>query len=276
MFVKTLLIAAAGLAAVPCSAAEGSGDPAQIVTLESALEANPNPVQLQGALRRPEGAGPFGAVVLLHGCNGNYLRIDERWSKTIVSWGYVALSVDSFGTRNIRDTCNQPWPFDMGFDAYRGLKFLAQRLYVDPRRVAVLGFSSGARMALWSVERNSIEHLFADRFRAAIAFYPGCNAFSGHMTVPTLILIGDRDDWTSAQDCRDMVAGRSSLGTSRDGTAARGVRLIVYPDAYHGFDAPALAPGRRQFGHWLEYNKDAADQAMQELHRFLDETIGRR
>jgi dienelactone hydrolase len=275
MVFKALLIAAACLAAVPCSAEEIDDTP-QIVALDSALESNPNPVQLQGALRRPEGAGPFGAVVLLHSCNGNYLRIDERWSKTIVSWGYVTLSVDSFGTRNIRNTCNQPWPTDMGFDAYRGLKFLTERLYVDPKRVAVLGFSRGARMALWSVERNSIEHLFGERFRAAIAFYPDCNAFSGHMTVPTLILIGERDDWTSAQDCRDMVAGRSSLGITRDGMAARGVKLIVYPDAYHAFDAPGLQPGKRLFGHWLEYNRQATDEATQELHRFLDETIGRR
>lgn len=275
MVFKALLIAAAGVAAFPCSAEE-IDTPAQIVTLESALESNPNPVQLQGALRRPEGAGPFGAVVLLHSCNGNYLRIDERWSRTIAAWGYVTLSVDSFGTRNIKDTCNQPWPFDMGLDGYRGLKFLAQRFYVDPKRVAVLGFSAGARMALWSVERNSIEHLFADRFRAAIAFYPGCNAFSGHMTVPTLILIGERDDWSSAQDCRDMVAGRSSLGITRDGIAARGIKLIVYPDAYHAFDVPGHESGKKLFGHWLEYNKAAADQATQEVHRFLDDTIGRR
>jgi dienelactone hydrolase len=275
MCCKAFLIALTGLAATCCLAAE-IDDAAQIVSLDSALEQNPNPVQLQGALRRPAGAGPFGAVVLLPDCNGNYLRIDERWGKTIASWGYATLSVDSLGTRNIQDTCNQPWPSDMGFDAYRGLKFLVQRVYVDPRRVAVMGFSSGARMALWSVERNSIEHLFTDRFRAAIAFYPGCNAFTGHMTVPTLILIGERDDWNSAQDCRDLVAGRSGLGITRDGTIARGVKLIVYPDAYHGFDAPALEPGKRLFGHWLEYNRQATDQSTQEVHHFLDDTIGRR
>ncbi|MGA7809287.1 dienelactone hydrolase family protein [Bradyrhizobium sp.] len=274
MLLKALLIAA-GLAALPCVAGEIDGAP-QIVPLESALESNPNPVQLQGALRRPEGSGPFGAVVLLHGCNGNYLRVDARWGRMIAAWGYVTLSVDSLGTRNIADTCNQPWPFDMGFDAYRGLKFLAERFDVDPKRVAVLGFSSGARMALWSVERNSIEHLFADRFRSAIAFDPGCNAFAGHMTVPTLILIGEREDRTRVQDCRDMVAGRSSLGITRDGTATRGVKLLVYPDADHAFDVPRFQPGKQLPGHWPDDDGQATGDATQELHSFLDETIGRR
>ena len=31
------------------------------------------------------------------------------------------------------------------------------------------------------------------------------------MTVPTLILIGELDDWTPAEECRKMVEGRDDL-----------------------------------------------------------------
>ena len=54
--------------------------------------------------------GPSPAVVLLHGCNGNWQRIDERWGKRIASWGYVTLTVDSFGPRGIKSTCNDGAP----------------------------------------------------------------------------------------------------------------------------------------------------------------------
>ena len=47
------------------------------------------------------------------------------------------------------------------------------------------------------------------------------------------------------------------------------VKLFVYPDAYHVFDAPG--PGRRYFGHWLEYNAAAAEQATEAVKRFLVE-----
>ena len=35
------------------------------------------------------------------------------------------------------------------------------------------------------------------------------------MTVPTLILIGELDDWTLAKECRNMVDGRDDWGISR-------------------------------------------------------------
>jgi dienelactone hydrolase len=49
------------------------------------------------------------------------------------------------------------------------------------------------------------------------------------------------------------------------------VRLIVYPGTYHSFDTPR--PGRRYFGHWLEYNAAAAEAATEETRRFLAEQL---
>jgi hypothetical protein len=47
---------------------------------------------------------------------------------------------------------------------------------------------------------------FNERFRAAIARYPGCAIPAASMTAPTLVLIGEADDWNSAERCRQMVA----------------------------------------------------------------------
>ena len=51
------------------------------------------------------------------------------------------------------------------------------------------------------------------------------------------------------------------------------MKLIVYPGAYHVFDAPG--PGRRYFGHWLEYNAAADEAAKEEVRRFLAEHLAR-
>src|SRR5262249_51444488 len=91
---------------------------ATIVELESPLV---RPQPLQGPLRRPAGAGPFPAIVLLHGCAGNWKGLDERWGRQIAPWGYVTLTVDSFGPRGIDNTCTSGSPADMAFDAYRAL-----------------------------------------------------------------------------------------------------------------------------------------------------------
>jgi dienelactone hydrolase len=265
-FVTALLIGNA----VACHSA-GPESSAAIVEFESPL-ASSQP--LQGYLRQTNIPGPSPAVVLLHGCNGNWQRLDERWGKRIASWGYVTLTVDSFGPRGIQNTCGGGAPVDLAFDAYRALKYLVQQPFVDPARVAALGFSQGGWLALTSVEHGAVEQTSQNKFRAAIAFYPPCLGFKGNMTVPTLILIGELDDWSPAEECRNMVEGRDDWGISRHKGEGVPIRLIVYPDAYHSFDVPSLKAPIEYFGHHLEFSQPATDRSIGALRAFLGATIG--
>ena len=267
--IAVLLAAISTASIVQCLAAES---PPISVEIESPL-ASSNP--LQGYLRQPGSAGPSPAVILLHGCNGHWGRLDGRWGKRIASWGYVALTVDSFGPRGLT-SCGDSYPYDLIMDAYRALKFLARHPLVDPARIAVLGFANGGRMALASVEHGFLEQASPNKFHAAIAFYPPCRHFKGRMTVPTLILIGERDDVTPAKECRRMVDGRDAWGISRQRDQGAPIKLIVYPDAYHAFDAPNVTTPAALSAHHLEFNQTATDQSIVALREFLDATIGRR
>jgi dienelactone hydrolase len=212
---------------------------------------------------------------LLHSCNGNWGRLDERWGKRIASWGYVTLTVDSFGPRGLK-SCGDSASDRLALDAYRALNFLVNASFVDPARVAVLGFAQGGRMALMSVEHGAIEQTSPNKFAAAVAFYPPCRWFRGDVTVPTLILIGERDDLTPAAACHDMVDGRDEMGMSRQRHEGPPIKLIVYPGAYHAFDAPDLETPVKLSEHHLEFNQSATDQSIGALREFLDATIGRR
>jgi dienelactone hydrolase len=265
-FAAVLLIADA----LACATARSQSS-ATVVEFENPL-ASPQP--LQGYLRRANGERPSAAIVLLHGCSGDWRRLDERWGKQISAWGYVTLTVDSFGPRGIKSACGGGMPVDLAFDAYRALNFLVQQPFVDSRRVAALGFSLGGWLALTSVERGIVEHISPNKFRAAIAFYPPCLGFKDNMTVPTLILIGDRDDWALAAECRNMVDGRDDWGISRRKGEGVPVRLVVYPDAFHGFDISSLRTPIEYLGHHLEFNQAAADRSIEAVREFLDATIG--
>ena len=231
---------------------------------------------LQGYLRQPRDTGASPAVVLLHGCNGGWRQLDERWGQRIASWGYVTLTVDRFGSRGLTSTCTSGAPPATVFDAYRALTFLVQQPFVDPDRVAVIGFSQGGFLALTSVERGAIERTSKEKFRAAAAFYPPCLGLKDSMTVPTLILIGELDDWTSAKECRNLAEGRDDYGISRQKGLGVPIELIVYPGAYHDFDIPGFATPVQFLGHHLAFNQAAADQSIDALRKFLYATIGRK
>jgi dienelactone hydrolase len=139
-------------------------------------------------------------------------------------------------------------------DAYGALLYLTRLPFIDPERIAVIGFSQGAGAALSAVALGGVEALFENHFRAAIAYYPWCGHSMGAVSVPTLILIGELDDWTPAQSCREMMGRRSGEGAP--------LRLVVYPGAYHAFNALRDKP-ETLFGHRLEYN-EAADRAASE------------
>jgi dienelactone hydrolase len=224
--------------------------------------------RIQGYLAKPDGAGPFPAIVGLHGCAGMHDTTKQRLADELVARGYVLLLVDSYATRGIEHACTTT-AFATFLtrrpDAYGALAFLARQSFVDPRRVAVVGFSAGARVTLSVAEPNSFEPFVPAsnlRFRAAAAFYPPCQAAVARPGIPTLIFIGALDDWTPAANCSDKIA--------RWGNDGPPVELVVYPDAHHGFYYPHLQPGMTLFGHWLEYNGEAADNARHRLHQFLD------
>src|SRR5690242_5867711 len=82
-----------------------------VVELESPV-ATSRP--LQGLLRLPNRTGASAAVVLLHSCNGNWRRLDERWGRVIASWGYVTLTIDSSANSNCRNAA-----VELAQDAYR-------------------------------------------------------------------------------------------------------------------------------------------------------------
>ena len=61
--------------------------------------------RIQGYLAKPEGAGPFPAVIALHGCAGMPDTTKRKLADELVAWGYVILLVDSFATRGIDHAC---------------------------------------------------------------------------------------------------------------------------------------------------------------------------
>lgn len=221
---------------------------------------------LNAYLTRPPGNGPFPAVVALPGCSGLSGSSKKTWPERLSSWGYVVLVVDSFSLRGIKETCDRLHFVDRVGDAYGALGFLSKYSFVDPRRIALIGFSAGGNATLEAVQLGGAEELMERKFKAAIAYYPDCSGLNGGMAVPTLILIGELDDASSAKKCQEMVAGSNGKGSA--------VQLEVFNGARHAFDSPGLKAGSEHYGYRMEYNAAAAEKSVSDVRAFLEQTVG--
>lgn len=230
---------AAGRPAAPAAAR----DPGQVVTFSGDPREGRAPARLEGVLALPEGAGPFPAVVMMHGCTGLRTRggaIQGKlrfWADHLRGLGYATLLVDSFTPRGIDEVCTGRHMLspvrDRADDARGALRYLQERHDIRADRIALLGWSNGAAATLGVVfDAGSAER----DFRAAVAFYPNCTrkypggpAFRPY--APLYILVGALDDWTPAAPCTEIVERARAAGAP--------IAIKVYPGAHHAFDAPA-------------------------------------
>ena len=211
--------------------------------------------QIPIVIARPDGPGPFPAVVILHDCSGlgpGSSGAPGRWSRELVARGYVVLMPDSFTTRghpggvctDASRSRGEVGPARRRIDAYAALAHARSLPFVDGRRVGVMGGSHGGSttLAVMAAPESGGEPLARDRrggFAAAVALYPGCRAALGswrsdgsgtyRAVAPLLILIGEKDDWTPAAPCVELA--RSSRATQHP------VDIVVYPGAHHSFDS---------------------------------------
>ncbi|MGV7223667.1 MAG: dienelactone hydrolase family protein [Nitrospinales bacterium] len=222
---------------------------------------------LNGKLTKPEGEGPFHAVVMLHRCKG-IEAFDYEWASRLNSWGYVAFIVDSLGPRNKDSNCSRnsmPGFRERAMDAHSAKSYLAGLSFVNPNRIGVMGWSNGGVTTLTAIHSYTKDILppeHREPFKAAVAFYPYCMNRLDNSNAPLLILIGEKDDWTPANACSEMIP---------PGKTAHEIKLKIYKNTHHCFDCT----GRNKvyMGHTLRYNSMATADAKIQVRKFLDKYL---
>lgn len=255
----------------PLRAEESSAKPSESIE----IPVNPLPFILKGSLRRPDGEGPFPAVILLPACGYLTSPVEQVWERALLSWGFITLTLDLFTPRGIigRKTCVSLAPPGLAEDAYRGLYVLAARRYVDQRNVFIIGFGRSTSLVFAAIEHDGIERTAKRRFRGAVAFYPpGCGAVKGIMMAATLIIAGARDSATEA--CRNLAEGKDDMGISRQRGAGARIRLAIMADAHAGFDLSMFQKPVDVQGYHLEYSQSATEEAKETLRQFLQSMVG--
>jgi dienelactone hydrolase len=206
----------------------GQGEPASIVG-HLFLPAEPK-------------AGKIGAIILVHGSGGIYDAMLDYWPKRFNAGGMAVLAVDGFGPRGVKSTAEDqsqvPFAADTA-DAFAALRLLATHPRIDPKRIAVMGFSRGGITA-W---RSAINRVIASQrlpddlhFAAHVPVYSGgcvgifrvtpkAGVFS---SAPMLWVHGDADDYSPIGPCREYAEKIGQTGTP--------VSFVTIAGAQHKFD----------------------------------------
>tara|TARA_B110000003_G_scaffold41808_1_gene38962 strand:- start:403 stop:1380 length:978 start_codon:yes stop_codon:yes gene_type:complete len=149
--------------------------------------------------------------------------------------GYATFQLNSFKSRGITSTVGSQDEVTIAaviLDAYKALEKLSKHPKINKNKVALTGWSLGGGVALfagWLPLKKAITNKV--NFAAHLAFYPPCfiNPESLSFTkAPIHILIGEADNWTPSEPCKDLV---HKLAKNTN------INITTYPKAHHGFDS---------------------------------------
>lgn len=258
-------------------------------------------------LALPEGAPPPGGwpvVVLLHGSGGLYetrgegddrgpcsmelQRQFETWRDLLTAQGYVVAMPASFYSRGFCEwnDADHDRLILRVFDVRATEDWLCQQSTIDCERMALMGFSNGASVALLSVQSDlsvtedpRLHELGPNRpVRGVIAYYPGCG-LDGELTsstdpdeldhffsplAPVLVQHAERDDLLD--DCEDFRDPQVELIDRMTGRNRDSFDLRIHEGARHGFDGTTEDDRERDFA----ARNAAQATTLQTLEAWLD------
>ena len=240
-------------------------------------------IKLAYALDRPDGAGPFPAVVIGHGSGEITKDMQGRAASQFVSRGYVVLRYDkrgvgqSTGTYSGVGVRNGDRMFaDLSSDMVAGVEFLRRQPDVDGRRIGLFGASQAgwiiplaakqtrvAFMILISGPAVSIgeENYYSDfaehggttleRAYDELSRFKGPRGFDPVPTLetldtPGLWLLGQADESIPEKNTADILRALAAKG--------RPFTVVEYPGMNHGLFNPAtgqMAPIWPDIDRWL-------------------------
>jgi dienelactone hydrolase len=237
---------------------------------------DPNVKEIAGALIKPDGAGPFPVVVWTPGCGGpNFppeLQMEKAWSEKLKAKGIATFVVDPFMPRGLEhgycdklltvqaDVQNKKEEVlkliaQAGSDTAAAIRAVKTLPGIDPKKVIVMGDSYGGTASLYATEAKAAGDHDTDVV-GVVAYFPLC-AEDAEATVPTLILIGDKDDWTGPAASCAALNGKGKFET------------VIYPGATHAFTIPFDKPVEYA-GHKMAHDPKATADSEQRIAAFID------
>jgi dienelactone hydrolase len=212
-------------------------------------------------LLRPDGSGPFPALLLVPGSPGVVGNRPQQ-AEALKELGYVVIFVDFLSARGLQSgSGGQVSRAAVAQDISESVRYLRSQRFIDPTRIGAIGWSLGGGSVLAALARANPDQ--PPPFHAAAVFYATCRGLQPwEVKVPILMHLGALDDATPPELCQQLV---NTL------PAGYPIEVKVYPNARHSFDRIDLPARqvRRARGGSTGYNAEAASLAWDGTRKFF-------
>jgi dienelactone hydrolase len=183
--------------------------------------------------RRP---GPVPLVIASLGSLGLDSGREELYAGVFAEAGFATLVVDSLASRGIGETFSDQGRLSLATscaDALHALRHIAHDVRIDPRRIAMFGYSRGGCAVVLSDDERLAQAVLGagTRFAAYVALYPSVWlrwANPRPAPGPLLVVLGESDVMVPLALARRRAEGLGAAGAQ--------VETVVIEDAAHGFD----------------------------------------
>src|SRR6266496_5909487 len=127
--------------------------------MEEKINFQSDGLKLAGIVNTPEDLRPGErrpAFIVLHGFGGNKDGQGQSVvTKQLTQWGYVTLRIDFRGCGESEGEHGRIICLDQVADTRNAISYMAARSEVDPQRIALVGSSFGAAVAVFTGDRKS-------------------------------------------------------------------------------------------------------------------------
>ncbi len=208
-------------------------------SIEELLSGGGPETKVEAHLWLPENVSGPVPVVVLFNCGNTMVKDKEGvHAAAFHKEGYGVMIVNSLAARAPgRDLDSEVFRFRYAsmVDVFETLKLLASDSRIDPKRVAVMGWTNGGSAILGAaIETLRVKYLGPDlKYAAIIPISPYCGiATLGAHYDPTPILSfhGQKDDFMPLKPCQFLEQEAKGRGAN--------VEMVVYPGAYHNWEMP--------------------------------------
>lgn len=223
-------------------------------------------IRTDGVWSKPEGNGPFPAIVIAESCGGAGPTIDKFWPNYFNEMGFATYTprvLEQLGERRCPNAAFVVSPknrLKMIQILYSALDELRNKNYVDKSSIGVIGFSLGAINISDAGEINDLKSPAGNKFKYAINVYGYCNWLERKGdNIPTLMLLAEKD----------TERGKRAICLEAQKKNFYNVIWHEIAGAYHAFDAKESSGKTDPGGNKMKYSAAATKEAQEVIKEFL-------